>query len=96
MKNNAVRNYMVDPKGNIFYCNDREAVDFDESQAGKSGYIFYDWTGDGKYDHVEFCYIHADGLTYSFYNNNGFEQNENFYTRSFANDSNAGALNGGP
>ena len=71
-------------------------VDFDGKQAGKMGYILYDWKNDGSYDHIEFGMISADGLSYSFYSNEGFEKGEFYDTRTFEKDSNAGALNGGP
>ena len=78
------------------------AVDFDGNQAGKMGYIVYDWEGDGKYDHIEFGSISEDGLSYSYYSNNGFngkdsngKDQEHYYTRTFANDSNAHADNDG-
>ena len=71
-------------------------VDFDGKQAGKMGYILYDWENDGSYDHIEFGMISADGLSYSFYSNEGFEKGEFYDTRTFEKDSNAGALNGGP
>lgn len=70
-------------------------VDFDGNQAGKMGYILYDWEGDGEYDHIEFGSISADGLSYSFYNNGGFENGEFYDTRYFENDSNAHADNAG-
>ena len=73
-----------------------KAVDFDGKQAGKMGYILYDWKNDGSYDHIEFGMISADGLSYSFYSNEGFENGEFYDTRTFEKDSNAGALNGGP
>ena len=66
-------------------------VDFDGKQAGKMGYILYDWEGDGKYDHIEFGMISEDGLSYSFYNNQGFEYQDKYSTRTFAQDPNAGA-----
>ena len=79
-----------------------KAVDFDGKQAGKMGYIVYDWEGDGKYDHIEFGMISEDGLSYSYYSNNGFDgkdsngkEQEHYYTRTFANDSNAHADNNG-
>lgn len=59
--------------------------------AGKMGYILYDWEGDGKYDHIEFGMISEDGLSYSFYNNQGFEYQDKYSTRTFAQDPNAGA-----
>ena len=68
-----------------------KAVDFDGKQAGKMGYILYDWEGDGKYDHIEFGMISEDGLSYSFYNNQGFEYQDKYSTRTFAQDPNAGA-----
>ena len=71
-------------------------VDFDGNQAGKMGYILYDWQGDGIYDHIEFGSISADGLSYSFYSNTGFENGEIYDTRTFADDSNAGAKKDGP
>ena len=70
-------------------------VAFDGKQAGKKGYILYDWEGDGEYDHIEFGSISEDGLSYSYYSNNGFENGENYYTRSFAQDSNAHCDNNG-
>lgn len=77
-------------------------VDFDGKQAGKMGYILYDWEGDGSYDHIEFGSISEDGLSYSYYSNNGFNgtdinsnSQENYYTRTFANDSNAHCDNNG-
>ncbi|MDY6396408.1 MAG: hypothetical protein SPL22_01655 [Treponema sp.] len=69
-------------------------VGFDSGSAGKSGYLFYDWEGNGHYDHVEFCRINSDGSSYSYYSNNGFEGagNEIYKTNiSFKNDSNAHA-----
>lgn len=71
-----------------------QAVSFDSGSAGKSGYLFYDWEGNGHYDHVEFCRINSDGSSYSYYSNNGFEGagNEIYKTNiSFKNDSNAHA-----
>lgn len=77
-------------------------VDFDGNQAGKMGYILYDWEGDGEYDHIEFGSISDDGLSYSYYSNSGFDgtdengnPQENYYTRYFSNDSNAHADNNG-
>ena len=80
----------------------KKAVNFDGKQAGKMGYIVYDWEGDGEYDHIEFGSISEDGLSYSYYSNNGFDgkdsngkEQEHYYTRTFANDSNAHADNNG-
>ena len=77
-------------------------VAFDGTQAGKKGYILYDWEGDGVYDHIEYGSISDDGLSYSYYSNNGFDgtdengnPQENYYTRYFSNDSNAHADNNG-
>ncbi len=55
------------------------------------GYIFYDWEGDGKFDHIEYCEVDANGAGYSFYNNNGYEKDEKYYHRYFMEDNNAGA-----
>ena len=73
-------------------------VAFDGNQAGQMGYILYDWEGDGIYDHIEFGSISEDGLSYSFYNNDGYDTNghEHYYTRTFAEDSNAGARQNSP
>lgn len=43
-------------------------VDFDGKQAGKMGYILYDWENDGSYDHIEFGMISADGLSWHKWN----------------------------
>ena len=59
--------------------------------AGKKGYIFYDWEGDGTFDHVEYCEVDNNGAGYSFYNNKGYEKGENYTHRFFADDNNAGA-----
>ena len=72
-----------------------DAVSFDSNCAGQTGYLFYDWTGDGTYDHVEFASVNSDGTSYSYYSNNGFEQGETYNTRTFADDSNAHARNDG-
>ena len=70
-------------------------VAFDGTQAGKKGYILYDWEGDGVYDHIEYGSISDDGLEYSYYNNQGFEYQDVYKTSTFEQDSNAGAQNGG-
>ena len=68
------------------------AISFDSSCAGMSGYLFYDWGGDGvdKKDHVEFCSVSADGTTYTFGNTDGIKEIK-WDTRSFTQDSNARA-----
>lgn len=68
-----------------------EAVEFNADLAGKKGYIFYDWEGDGTFDHVEYCEVDNNGGGYSFYNNKGYEEGEKYYHRLFADDNNAGA-----
>lgn len=84
----------VDEIYNKHYAD--EAVDFNSDLAGKKGYIFYDWEGDGKFDHIEYCEVDVNGTGYSFYNNKGYEKGEEYYYRTFAEDNNAGAKNGGP
>ena len=79
----------VDAIFNNYYAD--EAVEFNADLAGKKGYIFYDWTGDGTFDHVEYCEIDNNGTGYSFYNNQGYEKDEKHYHRFFADDNNAGA-----
>lgn len=79
----------VDAIFNNYYAD--EAADFNSSLAVKKGYIFYDWTGDGMFDHVEYCEVDNNGAGYSFYNNNGYEKDEKYYHRFFAEDNNAGA-----
>ena len=83
----------VDQIYNDHFADD--AVSFDSNCAGQSGFLFYDWTGDGTYDHVEFASVNSDGTSYSYYSNNGFEQGETYNTRTFADDSNAHARNDG-
>ena len=83
----------VDAIFNNHYAD--EAAEFDSSLAGKKGYIFYDWTGDGTFDHMEYCEI-ENGGSYKYFSNNGFEQGETLVPQNFAKDKNAGALNGGP
>lgn len=79
----------VDAIFNTYYAD--EAAEFNENLAGKKGYIFYDWEGDGTFDHVEYCEVDNNGAGYSFYNNNGYEKDEKYYHRLFADDNNAGA-----
>lgn len=83
----------VDAIFNNYYAD--EAVEFNADLAGKKGYIFYDWTGDGTFDHVEYCEIESGG-NYNYFSNEGFEQGESLIPQNFARDKNAGALNGGP
>lgn len=83
----------VDEIYNKHYAD--EAVEFNSDLAGKKGYIFYDWEGDGKFDHIEYCEVDANGAGYSFYNNDGHEKSEEYYHRYFIEDNNAGAENGG-
>lgn len=68
------------------------AVTFDSSCAGMSGYLFYDWGGDGidRKDHVEFCTVSLDGTSYTFGNTDGIKEIK-WDTRYFSNDSNARA-----
>ena len=68
------------------------AVEFNSLCAGMSGYLFYDWGGDGivRKDHVEFCTVSADGTSYTFGNTDGIKDIE-WDTRKFSNDSNARA-----
>lgn len=72
-----------------------EAVEFNADLAGKKGYIFYDWTGDGTFDHMEYCEIESGG-NYNYFSNEGFEQGESLISQNFSRDKNAGALNNGP
>lgn len=60
-------------------------------KTGKKGYIFYDLEGDGKFTHIEYCKVDANGAVYSFYNNNGYKKDEKYYHRYFMKDNNAGA-----
>lgn len=83
----------VDTIFNTYYAD--EAVEFNSDLAGKKGYIFYDWEGDGTFDHMEYCEIDNDGGGYSFYNNTGKKENEIFHHRLFLEDKNAGADNNG-
>ncbi len=83
----------VDTIFNTYYAD--EAVEFNSDLAGKKGYIFYDWEGDGTFDHMEYCEIDNDGGGYSFYNNTGKKESEIFHHRLFLEDKNAGADNNG-
>ncbi len=83
----------VDAIFNNYYAD--EAVEFNADLAGKKGYIFYDWEGDGVFDHVEYCEIESGG-NYNYFSNKGFEQGESLISQNFARDKNAGASNGGP
>lgn len=83
----------VDTIFNTYYAD--EAVEFNPDLAGKKGYIFYDWEGNGTFDHMEYCEIDNDGGGYSFYNNTGKKESEIFRYRLFLEDKNAGADNNG-
>lgn len=76
------------------YYKDK-ATDFNSDLAGKKGYIFYDWNGQGKYEHVEYCEINENGSGYWYYKNNGYEKGEEYVSTTFANDSNASAKDDG-
>lgn len=84
----------VDTIFNTYYAD--EAVDFNSDLAGKKGYIFYDWEGDGTFDHMEYCEIDNDGGGYSYFSNKGFSEKEELISISFYKDKNAGARNDGP
>ena len=83
-------NKTVNELFNEHYKN--SAITFDSSCAGMSGYLFYDWGGDGidKKDHVEFCTVSADGTSYTFGNTDGIKEIK-WETKSFSNDPNAKA-----
>ena len=75
-------------------------VEFNGIQAGRAGYLFYDYDGadiDGniEFTHVEFVRIHEDGMGYSYFQNVGFEYGETYRTESFEVDPNGHANNNG-
>lgn len=84
----------VDTIFNTYYAD--EAVEFNPDLASKKGYIFYDWEGNGTFDHMEYCEIDNDGAGYSYFSNKGFSEKEELISISFYKDKNAGARNDGP
>lgn len=81
---------LVDEIFNRYYAD--EATEFDSNLAGKKGYIFYDWTGDGTYDHMEYCEVDANGAGYNFYLNEGkINEDAQWVQRLFSRDKNAHA-----
>ena len=76
-------------------------MEFNSDCAGLEGFLFSDWDGadvNGEYfyNHMEFCKVSADGQSYSYFHNNGYEMNERYRADiSFLYDSNASAKNGG-
>lgn len=81
---------LVDEIFNRYYAD--EATEFDSNPAGKKGYIFYDWKGDGTYDHMEYCEVDAIGAGYNFYLNEGkINEDAQWIHTTFANDKNAHA-----
>lgn len=83
----------VDTIFNTYYAD--EAVEFNSDLAGKKGYIFYDWKGDGTFDHMEYCEIDNDGGGYSYFSNKGFSKDEKLIPTNFHEDKNAGARHDG-
>ena len=58
-------------------------MEFNSDCAGLEGFLFYDWDGadvNGEYfyNHMEFCKVSADGQSYSYFHNNGYEMNERY------------------
>ncbi len=85
---------LVDEIFNRYYAD--EATEFDSNLAGKKGYIFYDWKGDGTYDHMEYCEVDAAEGNYKYFSNKGTNQGAEWKNSNFLKDINAGALNSGP
>lgn len=76
-------------------------VDFNGTQKGKSGYLFYDFNGPDEngnivFTHIEYAQINLDGASYNYFKNDGtcatdvYKQNV-----PFSEDANANARNGG-
>ena len=60
---------------------------------GTAGYVFYDWTGDGSYDHMEYYECSGNG-NYSIWTTDGIDKPTES-TRNFSTDPNGHAKNGG-
>ena len=90
-------NFTVDQLFDEHYAG--SAMEFNSDCAGLEGFLFYDWDGadaneEYHYEHIEFCRVSADGQSYSYFNNEGFEIGESYENNiSFKNDPNAHARN---